>query len=153
MPPGHIFNGLSKIPLLSREKCQDSGTQKLIRFHKGKDYKHHIQYTLCIQNSDKYWLGSITRDQEPFCRPRLDDIQAKNGNRLGAAALAGAHRNGTHEGVRFGGGAIQRTGIEVQPDFDSDTLNNCSAYWRGRSTPWCRTSSIATHNISQRVLI
>jgi hypothetical protein len=63
-----------------------------------------------------------------LCRPRLDDIQAKNGNRLGAAALAGAHRNGTHQGVRFGGGAIQRTGIEVQPDFDSDTYTVYTGY-------------------------
>jgi hypothetical protein len=54
----------TKIPLLPRARCQDSGTQKLIRFHKGKDYKYNIQYTISTQNSDKYWLESITSGRD-----------------------------------------------------------------------------------------
>jgi hypothetical protein len=54
---------------------RDSGTQKLIRFHKGKDYKAHIQYTLCMypnQNPlhlDPRPLDSTTSKAHALVRP------------------------------------------------------------------------------------
>lgn len=56
-------------------------------------------------------------------RWRLGDVQSKNDNRVGAAAMAGTHRNGNAQEtcaleVVLAGGRR----INVRPDFDSDTL-------------------------------